>query len=332
MTSYISHTLFRRIAIYFGELDPTGSFSLTYVTEGAANTIWLVHFHDSNLSRHDSEIVLRMRKDVPSTSMAELKVQYEEQIAPLFAFNASLLLPVQLVEIDQQLIDILNSQLIAAEGSVRPPLRAGVYHPKFEVEPYAMVMANLAHGTAKVVEFKPKWLVQSPSAPRNAQRCRTCALNTMRRALGTSGRGDSGFCPFDLLSSNRHILSNALNRIWTDKGTLSQFVDVFTERVQPAMRELQQIQRQKGGVGLSDFLNPEDKDFGVAMALRDCSIMLQVGTRDGHLTVSMVKFLDLDLKEANPIKLERWADIEQELISGGWYTAKGEIECAMTFQ
>ena len=333
--------VFRRIAIYFNTLQPSGDISFSYLTEGAANTIWNVHFsHDSNLARHDSSIVLRMRKDIASTiPMLELKEQFEKRIAPLFAFNPGLLLPVHLIRLCPSVIEGMNRQLHQLEATKhRKALRIGVYHPSFEIEPYAMVMPNLGYGPGKVVEFKPKWLAQSPSAPRNAQRCRTCALNAMRRVKGVSGRGDSGFCPFDLLSSHDGILSSALRQVWKDEKTLLEFVDAFRFEVQPALRQLQKLQRQQGVVGLHDFLDPVDKDFSVAMALRDCSIVLKVvkssTQQESRLTIATVKLLDLDLKDAGGGKLAKWARIEAELIEDGWYTTKEDtsIKCAMAFQ
>lgn len=337
-TDDLYNPLLRRITIYFSQPEPTGTLKLSYITEGAANVIWKVHFDDSNLTPHDSLLVLRMRKNLPSTiTMLELKSQFEDRIAPLFLFNPSLLLPVDLVLLTPQVAEELNAQLRSLEETDKRRVSSrGVYHPSFEAEPYGMLMPNLGHGQGKVIEFKPKWLVQSPSAPGNAQRCRTCALNGMRRIKGGSGRGDSGFCPFDLLSSNQTILSGALSQIWTDDSTLADFVDVFRIKVQPTLRQLQQIQRQHGTVGLNDFENPDDKDFSIAMALRDCSLVLKVASSaDGSgLSIPTMKLLDLDLKDTGGGKLAKWARMESELIEEGWYTDQQapDIQCAMAFQ
>lgn len=337
-TDNMYQPLLRRIAIYLSQPNPTGTLSLSYITEGAANVIWNIHFHDSNLASGDSVLVLRMRKDIPSTTpMLELKSQFEERIAPLFLFDPSLLLPVDLVLLTPGVVKDLNSKLRSLEETgVRKDLRRGVYHPDFAVEQYGIVMSNLGHGGGRVIEFKPKWLVQSPSAPRDAQRCRTCALNGMRRAKGGSGRGDSGFCPFDLLSRNETILSNALKQIWNDSSTLVDFVNVFKAKVQPALRQIQRLQRVHGDVGLKDFQNPEGKDFSIAMALRDCSLVLKVlmSSHGSDLAIPIMKILDLDLKDTGGGKLAKWARMETELIDEGWYTTQPvpDIQCAMAFQ
>lgn len=330
--------VFRRISIFFEELNPTGDLSFTYLTEGAANIVWKVRFTNSNLNQHDGSVVLRMRKDIPSTiPMLELKQQFEERIAPMFLFDPSLLLPVQLIQLCPSIIDHLNQTLLQLEATdQRRSLRLNVYHPSYTVESYGMLMPNLGFGPGQIVEFKPKWLVQSPSAPRNAQRCRTCALNTRRRVKGGTGRGDSGFCPFDLLSSNTEILQNALAQIWHETETLLTFVEAFRDKVQPALRQMQKLQRLHNEVGLHDFSAPEGKDFSVAMALRDCSVLLRAHKQEEatQLDINLIKLLDLDLKDTGGGKLEKWAQMESELINEGWYTSTYDsgLKCAMKFQ
>ncbi|KAJ9658887.1 Inositol-pentakisphosphate 2-kinase [Neophaeococcomyces mojaviensis] len=334
-----SYPVFRRIAIYLNTVDPTGTLSFTYLTEGAANTIWLIRFSpSSNLYHHDSALVLRLRKNISSTlPMTILRTQFEERIAPLFIFDPILLLPMHLIKISDGIVQTLNAQLRDLEANrQRKEMRQGIYHPSFEAEPYAMLMPNLAHGEGTVIEFKPKWLVQSPSAPRDAQQCRTCALNAMRRATKRgSGRGDSGFCPFDLLSSHEKILAGALRQVWSDEKTLSAFVKAFRWRVQPALRQLQRLQLDENGVGLEDFRRPDERDFSVAMALRDCSVLLKavVFAQDGSVQIPLVKFLDLDLKDASGGKVEKWAKMEETLIDSGWYSSQRcpEVQCAMAY-
>ena len=61
---------------------------------------------------------------------------------------------------------------------------------------------SIRPSTTTTIQFKPKWLVQSPSAPAGARRCRTCALSaasaltsnsTKSNGLkGTQGRSGSG--------------------------------------------------------------------------------------------------------------------------------------------
>lgn len=334
-----NEAIYNHISSYLNIPHGVGTVSFDYLTEGAANVIWLVRFPPlSSLQNYDSSLILRMRKDVPSTiPLTQLQQQFDERIAPLFSHNLDLLLPVHLIEINQTIIDILNTQLSQLEvNGERKKMRRSIYLPSYQTEPFAMVMPNIAHGDGMLVEFKSKWLVQSPSAPENASRCRTCALNAMRRALKKEvGRGDSGFCPFDLLSSQDDgHLAKALSQIWTDQKTLKGFVAAFRTNVQPALLHLQKLQMCENGVGLDDFQHPQGKDFSVAMALRDCSILMEAAVQpeNERVDISLLKFLDLDLKEAGGGKLQKWMQTELELIEGGWYTSQlqSDVQCALS--
>lgn len=335
----------RDLARFFNEPNSSGEVSLSYLAEGAANTVFSIHFSpSSNLHEYSNKFVLRLRKDIPSLRATKiLKQQFDERIVPLFTVDPSLLVSGPLVKISHDAVLRANDELHALELSGRrKPLRRGVYLPSFDVESDAIFMPNLTYGPGVVVEFKPKWLVQSSTAPARANRCRTCALNTLRRVtVGVSvdatrglGKGDSGFCPFDLLSHDKDVLHNALSRIWKDKTSLSSFMHAFTRRVQPVLRRLQQLQTEHGEVGLEDFLDSH-KDPSVAMALRDCSVLTRIVYEDDqNVDIAVVKLLDLDLKNADGGKREKWAATERQLIEEGWYTdeqqqQKTAIQCAI---
>ncbi|KAI9828267.1 MAG: Inositol-pentakisphosphate 2-kinase [Phylliscum demangeonii] len=77
------------------------------------------------------------------------------------------------------------------------------------------------------IEFKPKWLVQSPSAPPGARRCRTCALRAQRMAKEGAGQMKTSasasapappssaffFCPLDLMSDDQPRVRVAVDAI-----------------------------------------------------------------------------------------------------------------------
>ena len=226
-----------------------------------------------------------------------------------------------LLPLDQAVLSGLNDMLHSMEkesnsdAKSRAIARRGAYHADFSEEPNALLMPNLHALGGRVREFKPKWLVQSPSAPDNARRCRTCAVNLLRRVKGKHrGRGDAGFCPFALLSTSQSVLGNVLE-ILDGKGG-KELTGEFVTKVLPALVYLRELQGKFMGVGLNEFRSPEGRNFGVAMALRDCSVFLVIG--DGGILD--VKFADLDLKTTEGGKVERWAEIEDELIEKRMYT------------
>ena len=247
---------------------------------------------------------------------------------PLFSPDfEDVLMPQLLLPLNDRIIDMLNSMLDYIEDDeitngrfARPIARRGVFHPMGNAEPHGILMPNLHALGGRLLEFKPKWLVQSPSAPGDARRCRTCAVNLLRRVKGKhKGRGDLGFCPFALLRREDKGLEAALEQI-DDGGAGKRLMEDFVEKVQPALKHLQGLQKRFGEVGLEDFQSQEEKDFGVAMALRDCSVFLVVSGGDEKPQILDVKFADLDLKTTEGGKIQRWAEIEEELILRGMYT------------
>jgi len=329
----------------------TAQLQLKYLAEGAANVIYTVQvLGPEELQRHDHCCVLRMRKALPFTKpCTEAMEDFENCIQPLFSHHPSLLMKQALykltremvMEADQELRDLdHHHHHSSSKGNKgRDHHRRHVYLPSYEEEQYGILMPNLQKpGTDRLIEFKPKWLVQSPSAPQDARRCRTCALNAMRRhSAKTKGRGDSGFCPLDLLSEDDRVMEKAVAHIWRpmDQGLLDVFAREFRTKVQPALRHLQLLQLEHSFVGLDHFRDPGALDFSIAMALRDCSAFLVIDqpSRSGKEDVEItdVKFADLDLKSPDGGKVEKWAAMEEELIRGHWYLAAGESDetCAL---
>ena len=244
----------------------------------------------------------------------------------------------ELREMDNVDLGALTAEAVKAKGKkIRHHHRRHVYLPSYEQEQYAILMHNLqAPGIDWLVEFKPKWLVQSPTAPKDARNCRTCALNALRRKEGKhKGRGDSGFCPFDLLvgPEEDEVLRQALQNIWPIEDGIEGFVAAFRDKVQPALKHVQKLEQEHNSVGLDDFQNPAGKDFGVAMALRDCSVFLALKrpeSGDEPFKISDVKFADLDLKSTEGGKIQKWAAMEEELIQGGWYYSLDGTNCSIS--
>lgn len=322
---------------------------LDYLAEGAANVIYSVSVvHPAELSEHSQCCVMRMRKDLSFTKPSkEVIADFENSIVPLFSHDPSLLLVHSLYNLTPELVETLNANLHEMDGvdlsalsandkPIRHLHRRHVYLPSYEDEQHGILMQNLqGPGIDWLVEFKPKWLLQSPSAPTDARNCRTCALNAMRRKAGKAqGRGDSGFCPMDLLSEDDTILESALARIWPLEVAVE--TAAFREKVQPALQHLLSLQRKFNRVGVEQFKNPGANQFGVAMALRDCSVFMALkrsssSSSSSSAEISDVKFADLDLKSTEGGKVQKWAAMEQELLDGGWYyhTVEGS-ECALS--
>ena len=332
------------------------TLQLHYLAEGAANIVYSVSVVSPEALQHHSHCcVMRLRKDLAFTKPArEVIADYENRITPLFANDHRALLMEQVLykldpdtvkkaneelkRMDQVDLDPLTTEAINGGGKkIRHQHRRHVYLPQYEQEQHGILMRNLQGPEIDwLVEFKPKWLVQSPTAPKDATNCRTCALNASRRKGGEhEGRGDSGFCPFDLLVGPEEddVLRQALENIWPAEDGIEQFVAAFREKVQPALQHLQMLERQHSSVGLQDFRNPTGRYFGVAMALRDCTVFLaleRASADERGVDIVDVKLADLDLKSTEGGKLQKWAAMEQELLDGGWYNSLEGTNCSLS--
>lgn len=79
---------------------------------------------------------------------------------------------------------------------------------------------HLGAAGEEVHEFKPKWLLQSPSAPKDAVRCRQCARsaqeNVKRRANGKPCK--QYLCPLDAVSDDPRGIAQAASLMGTSEG------------------------------------------------------------------------------------------------------------------
>jgi len=183
-----------------------------------------------------------------------------------------------------------------------------------------------------LIEFKPKWLSQSPSAPKDAVRCRQCAMelrNLIHDPSCSRTMPDKKPCPLTLDTDDAPPQASSPFRIapklaFADEREHYRAVLSNVAR-HPAIHDLklQQIRHDKLG---PLFAEPSDPRFVVAMTLRDCTCFVQLHRRDRSVKLRMG---DFDWKDPL-VKFERWRKAEQELIERGFYTARW-ILCSGVF-
>lgn len=191
-------------------------------------------------------------------------------------------------------------------------------------------MTPLMARDIELLEFKPKWLTQSRSAPEFSKRCRTCA----KRARTNAERIKAGepilhrFCPLDLVSKDntasyraaRAIL--AINDPISPNGYKRLYRMSHWARTSSLLACLTSLQSSLDQVGVF-VADPTDSQFLAAMTLRDCSLYLQVPEHDLSAPI-IAKIGDLDLKR--PEKGEYWKDVERPLLEEGWYLGSEKEE------
>jgi inositol-pentakisphosphate 2-kinase len=187
-------------------------------------------------------------------------------------------------------------------------------------------------GQSIMLEVKPKWLAQSPNAPREAIRCRTCAMH-----VSVPKQRDNYICPLQLLHGNSTSLQP-----WSQATVTQQFhgatrpstvvvsalvkalVDYLT--IGDGLALLQHLLNLQSsldphGVLCRPKLNAEtfDNNLRLAMTLRDCSLFIKVSYNTTGVTGIESKLGDLDFKSAE--KIVDWMDKERQLLQDGSYTA-----------
>jgi inositol-pentakisphosphate 2-kinase len=312
------------------EAEVVSEVGLTYLAEGAAHIVYRISLSGTSAPIHHSLVgkLFRFRKSIPSAvPCAQTVSNFQDRIAPLFPENSLVDLKLHRVPDQHGLTAKLNTALLQREmNGFRPGKRRGVYLTPSNEEPHNILVTDMSpRGPDEtLVEFKPKWLVQSPSAPAGARRCRTCALREMRtedeRNTGVShtGRGHADFCPLDLLSDDDDRLEEVIRTLSLTDELARTYVAIFKEQIQPLLLRLRNRQGEHNNVGLNDFEAGLDQDFSVSMALRDCSVFLK--SKRGETGFREVKLADLDLKISGGGKLEKWARTERRLVREGWYT------------
>lgn len=237
-------------------------------------------------------------------------------IVPLFPPHH--LLNHALIRLPPHLLVELNKRLVAGEqDGLRDTVRVGTYLAVEETHGTLLIDMRADPLRNEIAfEFKPKWLVQSPTAPRNSRRCRTCALAAMR------GK-DAGFCPLDFVSDDRNSIGRAVDAIPSLRNepiwVRQRAGDVIVSS--GILPQLKDLQRKLDPTGVLKFRENEvPGDFLVATTLRDCTMYVKIGVEDEG--VGMARLGDLDIKKPKEGKLKYWKDVEQRLIDGGWYEGR----------
>lgn len=303
---------------------------LEYLAEGNANVVyrvvlfWLASQWLERWSPLSVEnVVLRLSKQknlITSTSQRKLELEKEFSFIP-----KKYLLEQTLVLVEKDVIETINRDLLDHERSGRrPPARHG--DPVTLEDNHGVFLTDMtAMGTDTVLQFKPKWLLQSPNAPADSVRCRTCALRAQRQAANKQGLTlppGATWCPLALVSGDKEERQAAAAAIlkanacdWLSDGA-SQLADLFASHSLLALLRQHQMRLDPHGILESLSEGKDLRDLCIAMTIRDCTLFIKSCNGKFDEKTEM-KLADLDMKAS---KVDKWADIERRLIDEGWYT------------
>ena len=150
---------------------------LEYLSEGGANTVYsITTAHGDDTPNGLQGRLLRLRKDLRHVRPASEQLKaYKEHFADLFAEGN--LIQHELIQLENGLTTVLNDSI---GERVRPSRRLQDRLPLDER--FGVLITDMSPRLGDtLVEIKPKWLLQSPNAPGDAKRCRTCALRAPPR-------------------------------------------------------------------------------------------------------------------------------------------------------
>lgn len=303
VTAYYTEGDIPRLSIT--RTDEVVACKIKYLNEGGANFIFSILQAGTELPKSLRGKLLRLRKNLSHVQTTTEQVKsFDHNFRPLFPPDC--LVQPELVRLNDGMADALNRALDTLN---RPSRRYQDCLP--QDEHYGLLVTDMVPEPGKaMLEMKPKWLLQSPNAPSNAKRCRTCALRAQRAAQGKrTATDDQESCPLDLVSERIEDRQRAATKATRDPA----LADFLVEGAQPLFAILRDQQRFLDPRGVLRVAGADGiYDLCRAMTLRDCTLFVR-GSADGI----EARLGDLDFKQ--PEKLARWKDVERKLIDDGWY-------------
>ena len=277
------------------KVDLDSPFELHYFAEGAAYIVYQIGkpltrlpFKDEDYessSQKDGQPtidprlkgkLLRLRKQTPSSvPVIESHEFFKRKIEPLFP--QGMLLEQELCELSSDLLKHYNKELKRDEKHkyLRNKGRAGTYLA--EDEPHGTLITSMLYDNKHAsCDFKPKWLIQSPSAPEGSKRCRTCAMQAKHKKVNDF----HAFCPLALISNDGGLLkTHLLSALIKMRGSPISMFDQVSHAIPffrgspmlPRLKELQEANDNEGP--LSAELSSER--YRLAMTLRDCTMFMK---------------------------------------------------------
>lgn len=234
-TVYYSDSAHGQISLR-NQVESRDSARLEYLAEGNANIVYSFKEIANNvLPPGFHHKLLRLRKDKPFIQSTKSQfATFQQEFVPLF--RPENLVEQTLITLDGALIRYLNQELEERENAKsRKSLRHG---DRLASDEYGLLVTDMTarHGEY-LFEIKPKWLLQSPDAPYDSRRCRTCALRLQRAHAAARGAvipKSGGFCPLSLVDDDIQERQRAFKSIIKAQAVgFSNDSGTFQSRVVP---------------------------------------------------------------------------------------------------
>jgi inositol-pentakisphosphate 2-kinase len=345
-----------------------------YVAEGAANVIWSIQIDpDSTDPAHRPYLenkLLRFRKGSKSytskddSSPAPPKYMstdfvtefYQSMRTRMGSGGDACLINQEVVHISARVVNECNKILDGLEMRGSRPGNRGGWVLRRSERKGLLIESMLPNDNTVLVELKPKWLEQSPGAPSDSPRCRTCAIHAFRGTLAKK----LPVCPLALLSNKEAIIRYAVSKL--PKSAIHSFPPgISLEEVQEQLTNFFLGPEELGDApwdrtngrnmlqhiaALQKFYDPHGivavcngrytrqyhahvsadafhqamlEAVGIAMTMRDCTLFIRLTKGESGWKVEG-RLADLDPKSwDDPVRQNKWLQDEVRLIQEGWY-------------
>lgn len=332
------------------------SATCKFVGEGRANLVFTLADVDNhpNLKGQLLRVPKQNYKAIP---YADIQHYWQNRISPLF--QPSELVQQRLVKLpnDPTFFRRLNQQLrkLDDSGTRRPDF---VGHSVSEDVRIGMLVEDMRSNSIRadasnsvsssssssstttttttpatsMYEIKPKWLIQSPRAPRGAEQCRNCAREVWRNMKNKTK--NPIFCPLNLVKAAdfprdeniaRDIAAD-LRRCYHDMTehearNLTQWLRSC--ELVPRLRRIQWDHDHTAQI-------TDEEAYSLAMTLRDCSLFVLVPKGANASPGQVVaKLGDTDMKNF-AVKKEYWMKMEKEFHDSGVYWNTDKLSISIT--
>ncbi|KAK0722464.1 inositol-pentakisphosphate 2-kinase [Lasiosphaeria miniovina] len=347
-----------------------GGYHFKFVGEGAANLVFdIIPVHtdgDSNANDPSEDILKGHLLRVPKAGTQaykhdELQAYWETAVQPLFEPRD--LVQQRLVRLGGAGGGLVAARLNAALRTDEDGRRGDFQGSQVAAAEYGMLVEDMRKKSHSdlIVEFKPKWLSQSPNAPVSATRCRNCAREAYRRnhfhrkkkqqtstagpptTITTTGTSSSSsthettpliLCPLDFLActsstSSNEALDRLVDQLITGASPHGQQHQQHHSRLKTWLATNSLLARLRDAQLANDRCGPlgasaPNGELQLAMTLRDCTCFVRVsGEGEDEDGRVEAKIADLDKKNGEA-KMGYWQETERQLIDGGYYDGTEE--------
>lgn len=194
------------------------------------------------------------------------------------------------------------------------------------------VAASNTPPATSMYEIKPKWLIQSPRAPRGAEQCRNCAREVWRNMKNKTK--NPIFCPLNLVKAADFPRDETVARdIAADlRRCYTQMTEHEARNLTNWLRSCELVQRLRRIQWDHDHTAQitDDEAYSLAMTLRDCSLFVLVPKGPNAPPGQVVaKLGDTDMKNF-AVKKEYWIKMEKEFHDSGVYWNTDKLSISIT--